>query len=94
MTINTLWFKETILPALKEYQVKFSFFKGGDFGDIERIEFEGKDKGGGIDFWSSGWLGINVYDYKEDREIMNILLEPQENLEKEKAFNDLQIILK
>ena len=83
------WFKEYLAPNFINYEINFKSFKNGDFGDIERVEFEGKGQGGSIDFWSSGWLGIHLYHYKEDRVIMNILLEPEQNLEKEKAFEDL-----
>ena len=93
MLKDITWFKENMLPALGGYLIEYKSFKNGDFGDIERVEFEGNNKGGSIDFWSSGWLGIHVYNYKEEREIMNILLEPEQVLDKDKAFIELQSVL-
>ena len=37
--------------------------------------------GGGIDFWSSGWLEIDLYDYEKEKLIINVLLEPTEEYE-------------
>lgn len=90
---DIFWFKENTAPNLKDYQITYKSFKNGDFGDIERVEFEGKGQGGYIDFWSSGWLNIELYHYEQKRSIMNVLLEPEEYLEKDKAFEELQNIL-
>jgi hypothetical protein len=92
--MDITWFKEKIMPTFIGYKIEYRSFKDGDFGDLERIEFEGYEKGVSIDFWSSGWLGIHAYDYKEEQEIFNVLLEPQQRLEKEKAFEEVQNILK
>jgi hypothetical protein len=94
MLNDIIWFKENILPTLREYQIEYRSFENGDFGDVERVEFEGNNKGGSIDFWSTGWLGIHAYNYKEEQEIINVLLEPEEHLEKTKAFEKLQEILR
>ena len=93
MLNDIVWFKKNVLPTLGEYKIKYLSFENGDFGDVERIEFEGKNKGGSIDFWSTGWIGIHAYNYKEEQEIINVLLEPEEHLEKTKAFEKLQKIL-
>jgi hypothetical protein len=94
MLINSEWFKKDILPLFQEYKIEWSTFKNGDFGDLERAELEGCNKGVSIDFWSSGWLGIHAYDYKTENTILNVLLEPEQYLEKEKAFKELQSLLK
>ena len=56
-------------------------YKNGDFGDLNQIIIESKILGGGIDFWSSGWLEIELYDYEKERQIINVLLEPTEEYE-------------
>ncbi len=92
--INIEWFKKNMLPALTGYKVSYRFFKKGDFGDDERVEFEGKNKGGSIDFWSTGWLGMHLYHYKEEQELINVLLEPSENLRKLKSIETLKKLLR
>ena len=94
MLINIEWFKKELLPLLQGYKTEWHSFKDGDFGDLERVELEGYNKGVTIDFWSSGWLGIHVYDYKTEDTIFNTLLEPQQVLEKDNAFKELQHLLK
>lgn len=79
-----------MLPTLSGCKAEYHSFKQGDFGDLERVELEGNKKGATVDFWSSGWLGVHLYDYAKDSELLNILLEPEQNLEKEKAFFELQ----
>ena len=37
--------------------------------------------GGGIDFWSLGWLGIDLYDYEKEELLIDVLLEPTEEYE-------------
>lgn len=71
-------FKREILPLLSKYEVIYRNYQNGDLGDLEQIIFESKNKGGGIDFWSSGWLGIELYDYKNEKEMISVLLETEE----------------
>ena len=83
-----MWFKETIAPNLESYQIEYKFFEKGDFGSLDQIEFNSEGKGGNIDFWSSGWVGIHLVDYVKGDELINLLMEPNEqerindNLEK------------
>ena len=51
------------------------------FGDLDQIIMESKSLGGGIDFWSSGWLGIDLYDYEKEELLIDVLLEPTEEYE-------------
>jgi hypothetical protein len=90
MDIN--WFKENIRIQDK-YQIEYSFFTNGDFGDLIRVEFENVNKGGNVDFWSSGWLDIHMVSYDTGLELLNVLLEPNQEKEKEKAFNELKQLL-
>lgn len=84
---DLLWFK-SIASNLQGYEIEYKFFEEGDFGSLNQIEFNSESKGGNIDFWSTGWVGIHLVDYIEGNELMNLLLEPtekeriNENLEK------------
>jgi hypothetical protein len=87
------WFKNEMSPNLKEYELVYKFFKKGDFGSLNQVEFNSKKIGGNIDFWGLGWLGIFVWNYETEEEVLNILLEPHQEAEKEKAFDKLQELL-
>ncbi|OCG38892.1 hypothetical protein A9G29_10115 [Gilliamella sp. Fer2-1] len=76
MDINS--FKKELAPRLKNYKLTYSSYPNGDFGSMERVIIEGNNKIAGIDFWSEGWLDIDIYDLILDDQIMNILLEPSE----------------
>lgn len=93
MQKNILWFKEKIAPNLQGYDIKYRFYKDGDFGSLNQVLFESKTMGGQIDFWGMNWLGIYVWNYKIKEELMNVLLAPDKYLEKEKAFEKMQSIL-
>ncbi|WP_407337047.1 hypothetical protein [Dickeya ananatis] len=47
---NIDYFKKNIAPKMKGYTFKYSYYTNGDFGDLERVEFEGKNRMGGMDF--------------------------------------------
>ena len=93
MKRDIFWFKENIAPILEGFKIEYSFFKNGDFGNLHRAEFENKEKGGNIDFWEKDWLEIHIYDYQNDKELMHILLEPEQGSEKEKAIEKMQHLL-
>lgn len=94
MKEDILWFKNEFIPLLVEdYKIEYVSFKEGDFGTLERVEIEGKNKGGNIDFWSLGWLNIHLVDYEEGKELLNVLLEPNQKIEKEEAFKKLLTLL-
>ncbi|SHL76420.1 hypothetical protein SAMN05443634_1231 [Chishuiella changwenlii] len=76
------WFKQVFESNLKEYHIEYRFFKDGDLGDLNQVEFNSKQKGGEIDFWSSGWVYIHFINYTNNEELMNILLKPEENKDK------------
>jgi len=71
-------FNERIKPLLKDYTVECSLFPDGDFGSLERVELEGLNKLATVEFWSEGWIGVDVFDCACDEQIMNILLSPEE----------------
>jgi hypothetical protein len=84
------WFKLTIEPILKQYQLGYIRFEKGDFGSLDQIRFESSKLGGSVDFWGQGWIGIFMWDYKAEIEIMNVLLEPHQKREVDEAFEKLK----
>lgn len=87
------WFKATMASKFIGYDLVYRYYAEGDFGSLDQVIIESTEKGGQVDFWGLGWLGISAYDYKRDQDLMNILLEPQEHAEKEKAFEKLLKVL-
>jgi len=90
---SIVWFKEQIEPCIKNFEIKYKFFEKGDFGALNQVEFNSKEKGGEIDFWSTGWLGVHLVDYTKGEEI-NVFLEPHQEEEKERVLRRLQELLK
>lgn len=76
--MSVKYFDESIRPFMKGYAFKYAAFLEGDFGDLERVEFEGDNKIGGVEFWSRGWGGADVYDCVLNEQVFNILLSPEE----------------
>lgn len=72
------WFTKDIAPSMSSYEIEYRFFEQGDFGELNQVEFNSELKGGNIDFWGLGWIGIHLVDYISGDEIMNVLLEPTE----------------
>jgi len=91
MDIN--FFKAEIAPHLAGYELQYSSFSNGDFGDLERVEFEKGDKLGTVDVWSKGWMSIDVYDTALDAQLINLLLSPDELEQQKKAIETLLRIL-
>lgn len=87
------WFKDKLAPELQDYELKYKFFNEGDFGSLNQVEFNSKKIGGNVDFWGLGWLGIFVWDYKTEEQLLNVLLEPDQEKEKENAFEQLERLL-
>jgi len=91
MDIN--FFKAEIAPHLAGYELQYSSFSNGDFGDLERVEFEKGDELGTVDVWSKGWMSIDVYDTALDAQLINLLLSPDELEQQKKAIETLLRIL-
>lgn len=72
------YFKREVAHRLEKYKIKYSSFKDGDFGDLERVEIEGFNKLATVDLWSKGWINIDIYDCTLDAQVMNFLLKPDE----------------
>lgn len=92
--VSVDWFRKNVEIHLNEYLLKYSSFLNGDFGDLERVELEGFGKLGAVEFWSKGWLGIDVYDCCLDTQVMNVLLSPEERNSIPREFEKLIRLLK
>jgi hypothetical protein len=88
--MNIESFNEHFLPGLSLEKIEYSSFAGGDFGDLQRVELFRHDKTAVVEFWSSGWLSIYVFDFQKDDTVLNVLLEPFEADKKSAAFTTLK----
>lgn len=86
-------FNEQIKPKLTEYTFEYSSFTNGEFGDLERVELGGREKVGTIDFWSKGWISIDIYDCAIEEQILNSLSSPDEHELIERNFRTLVDLL-
>lgn len=91
--MNIEYFKKSILPKLEGYEFHYSSFPNGDFGSLERVEFENGIKFGTIDLWSKGWVNIDIYDRELDEQLMNVLLSPSEVTQWEKTMVNFYHVL-
>lgn len=87
------WFKREFSPRLKNYEFEYRFFNEGDFGSLNQVEFNSKKIGGNIDFWGLGWIGVFVWNYETEEQLLNVLVEPHQEKEKEDAFKQLEELL-
>ncbi|MDC5596909.1 hypothetical protein OHX11_14185 [Acinetobacter baumannii] len=94
MDISMDYFKKNIFPKIKEnYTVTFSNATEGEvmgFGNLERVEIEGNNILGGIEFWSSGWLSIHLINIERDEEILNSLISPDDSKRKNELLEDFE----
>ena len=86
---DIIWFKDKIETKMNGYEIHYRFFSQGGFGSLNQVEFNSERIGGGIDFWSEGWIGIHLVEYSTGNELLNILLNPEQDVEKEESFNKL-----
>jgi hypothetical protein len=87
------WFKSNFAQFFKGYDVNYRFYEEGDFGSLNQIDFNSNEKGGNIDVWGKGWLGIFLWDYKKEEQIMNVLLSPEQENEKQLALERFKNLL-
>ena len=93
MERNIEWFKKELSPNMKGFELSYRYFEQGDFGHLNQVEFNSKKLGGNIDFWELGWVGIFVWDYEKQEQLLNLLIEPNQEAEKTDAFKTLQYLL-
>jgi hypothetical protein len=89
MKYDINWVRETLIPSMKEYRFDYKYFEQGDFGSLSQFNFESSKFGGNIDFWGLGWLGILIWDFQKEEEVINVLLESHEESEINKAWERL-----
>lgn len=94
ITKESGWFKENIMENLGGYEVIEKSFPEGDFGSLEQIEFNSDQISGNIDFWSKGWIGVFVWNNKEEKELLNVLSEPHEEDRIKESFKKLEGFIK
>ena len=87
------WFKKSVEPLLNGYEINYKYYDKGDFGSLNQAEFNSKKIGGNVDFWGLGWLGVFVWSYETDEQLINILVESDKEVEKEKTLIELLQIL-
>lgn len=92
--MDVLKFDQEFKPLLKCYTLVYSSFPNGDFGDLERVELEGFNKLATVEFWSRGWIGVDVYDVVLDQQVMSVLLSPEEMSLAPEVFERLLFQLK
>jgi len=90
---NIEWFKLEVAPQLTGYELEYKFFGEGDFGSLNQVEFNSSKIGGNIDFWGLGWLGVFVWDYQKEEELINVLINPDQEEEKKLAIDKLKRLL-
>ncbi|SFQ23376.1 hypothetical protein [Hymenobacter arizonensis] len=73
------WFQNEIEPQLSGFSLSYSSFEKGDFGNLERVEFESGGLMGTFDFWSYGWLDLHVIDPLIGEEQLNVFNEPEKS---------------
>lgn len=78
MNIGVSWFDNEVMPRLDGYSTVRSSFRGGEFGDLERLEIEADSKMGTIELWSEGWVSFDIFDLTIEEQTLNRLLSPDE----------------
>jgi hypothetical protein len=76
-----------------QYSLTWSDFLDGDFGDLKRLEFESSIKIGTIDFWSLGWIGMDIVDMHRKEQVLNVLYSPDQEGDIKAAFGQLLKLL-
>ncbi len=88
------WLTEHVISKLNsDFEVQERFYEHGDFGSLRQINFDTQNIGGNVDFWGKDWLGVFVYNYKEEKELLNVLIEANHNEDKQKALDTLEELL-
>ncbi len=90
------WFKVMIQPKLSEkadYVFNYRHYDDGDFGDLDQVAFDSDAYLCEIDFWSSGWLSLGVWDVLQEKVVINEFLEPTDITEQRVAWIELFKVL-
>ena len=85
---NIYWFKETIEPMMKG-KYELNYVGGSDSpGNMQGVQFEREEDGGYLYFWSSGYIGMQFFDYVADEEVIEDSM-IKEDEEKDEKINSL-----
>ncbi len=85
------WFKISFSPKLIGFSIEYLSFENGDLGDLDEVRCESNRLGISISFWSSGYLGIFIYDYEKDLELLNIITDKKS--ERKDLFESIEKLL-
>lgn len=88
MKFDINWFKNSFVDELQKFDVEFLEFKDGDLGDLHEVRGECERLCFTISFWSSGYVGIHVFSFAEDDEIVNRMSNVE--FEINSAFDELR----
>lgn len=77
---SSRWFKENIEPLLTHYKCTYRFYANGDFGSLDQVAFDSERYSGEIDYWSSGRVSINLWDYEKEEMVLNLLVLEDEDV--------------
>ena len=87
------YFNEALMPYFEQFELKNKFYKNGDFGDLNQIEFNSDCMGGVVDFWSNGYISLHLVDYLSGNELLNIMLESNKIEEQKNQINILKKLI-
>lgn len=87
------WFKKCIAPDLVGYDITYRFFEEGDFGSLNQVGINSAKKAAEIDFWSEGILAIHIWDYVNNKDLLNVFCKPDEIEEQDEMLEKLKEVL-
>jgi hypothetical protein len=93
MIYDINWFKSNYAPYFSQYVIEYRFFDKGDFGSLNQVVFNNEHKGGNIDFWENGSLGIQLIEYSTAKDLLNVLWFPEEFKEQQESLEKLKELI-
>jgi len=90
---SSTWFRSSMEAQLRGYVVTYRFYPEGDFGSLDQVAFNSDYFYGEIDYWSSGYLGVGLWDRIKDEQALNVFLDPDQGTDKIAAINNLTLML-
>lgn len=89
MRIDLKWFKANLIAQLEGCAFNYRSFVKGDFGSLDQVEIESFPIMATVDFWELNWLGVHVWHQEQEKDIINVLLEPNEEKKKSEVLSQL-----
>ena len=84
------WFKDGVIPKMKGFDFRYKTNKNTG---ADHVGFKSGKLSGHIDFWSTGMLEVYIVDNETDKELIDILLNPDQEKEKRSTFRKLLKLL-